>query len=203
LGWLDDPLLSTMIQHNEARLVGLIIHELAHQLVYIKNDTAFNEAFATAVEIEGIKRWFTRENGVTTASKNKLYQQYLQSRQREIEFKHLLKTTQVKLEQLFKSELFKNSNDQENLKKQIFSQLQINYQQLKKSWQNYSGYDRWMKRDLNNAHLALIATYHDKVPVFQAILKSTNNNLKQFYQEVKIISEMTESNRNNRLVAVQ
>jgi predicted aminopeptidase len=199
LGWFDDPLLSTMIQHNEARIVGLIIHELAHQQVYIKNDSAFNEAFATSVEIEGIKRWFTQRSDSSAKSQIKLYENYLQVRQREIEFKHLLKTTQLKLEHLFESEKFVTANNKEKLKKQIYQQLKIDYQQLKKSWQDYNGYDNWMNRPLNNAHLALIATYHDKVPAFQTILKLSNNDIKIFYQKVKLISEMTKDNRNNRL----
>ena len=199
LGWFDDPLLNTMIQHSEARIVGLIIHELAHQKIYINNDSSFNEAFATSVELEGIKRWFTRSINSSTNKQKQLYKEYLTSRKREVEFKHLLKSTQLKLEQLFDSSEFKNSKHQENLKKQIFTQLQVDYQKLKATWHNYSGYDNWMNQKLNNAHLALIATYHDKVPAFQAVLSSVDNNIERFYQRIKSISMMTEEKRNNRL----
>ena len=57
LGWFDDPLLNTMMYKSEARRAGVIFHELAHQVVYIEGDSAFNEAFATTVEEEGIQRW--------------------------------------------------------------------------------------------------------------------------------------------------
>jgi len=54
LGWLNwaggDPLLSTFIGYPEGELARLIFHELAHQVVYVAGDTAFNESFATAVE---------------------------------------------------------------------------------------------------------------------------------------------------------
>ncbi len=203
LGWFDDPLLNTMIQHSEARIVGLIIHELAHQKIYINNDSSFNEAFATSVELEGIKRWFTQTKKSTINKQKILYKAYLTSRKREVDFKQLLKSTQLKLEHLFASIEFKNSEHRENLKKQIFIQLQNDYQKLKHSWDNYSGYDSWMSKDLNNAHLALVATYYDKVPAFQAVLKSSNYNIKEFYQTVKVISEMSEVNRNNRLAEYQ
>ena len=46
LGWFDDPLLSTFIRYPDAQVARLVFHELAHQLVYAKDDTTFNESFA-------------------------------------------------------------------------------------------------------------------------------------------------------------
>ena len=58
LNWMGgDPLLSTFITWPEGEFVRLLFHELAHQVVYAKNDTAFNESFATAVERLGSARW--------------------------------------------------------------------------------------------------------------------------------------------------
>ena len=57
LGRLDDPVLSTMLRWDDVDLVAMLFHELAHQLLYVKGDTAFNESFATVVEETGIERW--------------------------------------------------------------------------------------------------------------------------------------------------
>src|SRR5947208_1411390 len=57
LGWFDDPLLSTFIRYPDSQVARLVFHELAHQLVYAKNDTTFNESFAVVVEDEGVRRW--------------------------------------------------------------------------------------------------------------------------------------------------
>ena len=61
LGWTNwlggDPLLSTFIRWPESELARLLFHELAHQVVYVADDTAFNESYATAVERLGLKRW--------------------------------------------------------------------------------------------------------------------------------------------------
>ena len=46
LGWFADPLLSSMLHWDDDELDGTIFHELAHQLIYVKGDTAFNESFA-------------------------------------------------------------------------------------------------------------------------------------------------------------
>ena len=61
LGWFDDPLLSTFIRYRDAELARLVFHELAHQLVYARDDTTFNESFAVAVEQEGVRRWLAAD----------------------------------------------------------------------------------------------------------------------------------------------
>ena len=45
---------------RETRLVGTIFHELAHEQLYVPGDSEFNEAFASVVEEEGIRRWLVR-----------------------------------------------------------------------------------------------------------------------------------------------
>ena len=60
LGWFDDPVLNTVIDFSEPRLAGLIFHELAHQKLYVAGDTAFNESFATAVELAGVEAWLAQ-----------------------------------------------------------------------------------------------------------------------------------------------
>jgi predicted aminopeptidase len=65
LGWMNwaggDPLLNTFINYPEGELARTIFHELAHQVVYAKDDTMFNESFATAVERLGVQRWLREQ----------------------------------------------------------------------------------------------------------------------------------------------
>ena len=57
LGHFNDPVLSTMMGWNDVELAAIIFHELTHQLLYVPNDSSFNEALATTVEEEGVRRW--------------------------------------------------------------------------------------------------------------------------------------------------
>src|SRR5699024_337483 len=57
LGVFSDPVLSTMGGAGNLKLIGTIFHELAHQAVYIKGATAFNESFATFVSRQGLRQW--------------------------------------------------------------------------------------------------------------------------------------------------
>jgi len=58
VGWFDDPVLNTFILKSEPYLVELLFHEMAHRKIYIKNDTPFNENFATAVSLLGSELWY-------------------------------------------------------------------------------------------------------------------------------------------------
>jgi len=182
LGWFDDPLLNTMMVKSEAYRAEIIFHELAHQVVYIDNDSAFNEAFATTVEEEGIRRWLLDKG------QSEQYQTYLLDKKRDSQLNQLLQATREKLNQLYKSK--KSEEDKRREKKQIFAIMQKKYSQLKKSWKGYNAYDTWMSQELNNSHLLLIATYHDLVPIFKKILKEQNNKLADFYVAVKKFGEL-------------
>ena len=50
-----------MVGWDDVELAAIIFHELTHQLLYIANDASFNEALATTVEEEGVKRWLERQ----------------------------------------------------------------------------------------------------------------------------------------------
>jgi predicted aminopeptidase len=182
LGWLDDPVLNTMLDWSTTQLAGLIFHELAHQQVYIPNDTAFNEGFAVTVEEEGIKRWLAR-HGI--ANEIAAYQQ---AEQRHQEFIQLLLTTRNSLETLYQQPLPPSA--MAIAKQQTFANLLHKYAELKKQWHGYSGYDQWMSTDLNNAKLLSVVTYHNWVPAFQTLLTNLNGDLANFYQQVAKIGKL-------------
>ncbi len=187
LGWFDDPLLNTMMYKSEARRAGIIFHELAHQVVYIDGDSAFNEAFATAVEEEGIQRWLEKNE------KSKQFEKYLVDKKRDSQLNQLLQETRDNLKALYKTKI--STEDKRQGKQRIFSLLKKQYSQLKKSWGDYNAYDKWMSQQLNNAHLLLIATYHDLVPTFKAMLKKEKYNLKKFYVAVEQFGKLDKDKR--------
>jgi predicted aminopeptidase len=193
LGWFDDPVLNTILSRPEPQLAGLLFHELAHQKLYVKDDATFNESFATAVELEGVRRWLTQNQLTDT------FTSYQKGKQRQAQFIKLVIRTRDELEVLYAS----NMSDDVKLKQksQIFASLQQRYSKLKRQW-NDNSYDKWFRRELNNARIATIGTYHDHVPAFQAMLIKANGDLVTFYANAKALTRLGKKER-DQLLAVE
>lgn len=192
LGWFADPVLNTMLKWTTSRLAGVIFHELAHQKLYIADDTAFNEAFATAVEEEGVQRWLRQ---FSTAADQVAYQQ---AQQREMQFVHLVLTTRQRLEEVYQQHHLPRATLVLE-KKRIFNRLQTEYAVLKQRWDGYSGYDNWFAKDLNNAKLLSVVTYQDYVPAFQTLLVKQGHDLQKFYQAVAQLGDLPKEQREEEL----
>ncbi|PHV29575.1 aminopeptidase [Janthinobacterium sp. BJB426] len=190
LGWFDDPLLSTFINYNDAELARLIFHELAHQVVYVPGDSAFNESFASAVEEAGVQRWLAREgNDAMRAA----YAQYAARRQ---DFLALLLTYRGELDAVYASGA--SDADKRARKAQVFAALQDAYQVLKQNWGGFAGYDRWFEQPLSNAHLASVSTYNEFLPAFKKLLEEKKN-FRAFYAAVHTMAQIKKPERRRAL----
>ena len=191
LGWFDDPVLNTFIYDPETEVAGLIFHELAHQVLYVKDDTTFNESFAVTVQREGVSRWLAKYG---TSEQREAF---VVAQRRKDDFALLVMKYRNRLDELYRSAI--SDSQKRESKRQIFSDLQQDYTQLKASWGGFSGYDHWLPPEANNASLASIATYTQLVPSFQALLAKNDGVLARFYQAVKEIAGLPKPERDARL----
>ena len=187
LGWFDDPLLNTFIHRSEAELAGLLFHELAHQKIYVSGDSAFNESFATVIELEGVKRWFQQSGNTKEA------EAYRQKIQRREEFTALVLKHRAHLKETYASTLI--DAEKRMAKARVFEELRNDYAKLKTIWNGYSAFDNWFNQDLNNAHLAAIGLYSQYVAAFQALLAHHGGDLAAFYREVERLAQLPSHER--------
>jgi predicted aminopeptidase len=196
LGWFSDTVFSTIIRPDESATAALIFHELAHQILYVSDDTTFNESFATTVEQEGLRRWMAA-NGNPIG-----YQAYVLQGRRRQEFLALVAKYHEKL-----AELYRQANmvpeEMRRRKAALFAVMRDEYADLKADWLGYAGYDNWFEPPLNNAKLNSVGTYYDLVPAFKQLLASRDGSLEAFYRECRILAKLPKSERNHRLLTLQ
>ncbi|MDG4553766.1 MAG: aminopeptidase [Candidatus Competibacter sp.] len=191
LGWFDDPLLNTFIGWPVGRLAELMFHELAHQRVYVADDTAFNEAFATALGRLGAERWLERQG--TPRER----EEYAADVRRREQFLRLTADAREQLAAIYASH--RDEAAKRTDKRRVLAQLRERYEEVKQGWGGYTGYDRWFDRDLNNAKLAGVSTYHRQVPAFLALYEREGRDFAAFYRAAEAIGQLPPPEREARL----
>ena len=176
LGWFDDPLTSAMLRYDDAFLVEILFHELAHQQLYVNGNSKFNEAFATVVGEQGAVLWLQY-------NQPELLEKYQRRLQVRYDFFVLIQGVKEKLKPIYASSL--SASDKRKQKTQVILSLEQAYKDLKQQqWQGVGWYDGWFMEPVNNARLASIATYRDLVPAFERLFELCSGDYARFYGAV-------------------
>jgi predicted aminopeptidase len=188
LGWFSDPLLSTMLRQDAIYLASLIFHELAHQKIYVNGDSAFNEAFAVAVETTGVRKWL-RATGNRAGLRG-----YEIDRQRKADFLGLIAKTRDELRQVYGSP--RTPQQMAAAKTAAIDRLRVRYRQMRdRRWAGYRGYDAWFNSPINNAKLAATSVYGEQVPAFLRLYDLCAGDYPRFYASVRRIAALPEPSR--------
>ncbi len=198
LGWSNwlggDPLLNTFIAYPEGELARLLFHELAHQVVYAKDDTMFNESFATAVERLGGARWLAAHAGEGAR------REYAEFDARRVQFRRLVAGTQGELARIYASNRPPGpaGTDRAAMKKIAFERFRADYAVLRERWGGYAGYDAWVATASNPA-FAVQAAYDELVPGFEALFEREGRDWTRFYDAVRRLADLPRQERHQRL----
>ncbi len=188
LGWFDDPLMNTMVIRGDVYLAGVVFHELAHQRVYVQNDSGFNEAFAVTVEEKGVEKWL-RERGEDAVLKD-----YETGLQRYKDFQILVAETRQALARIYASGL--SETDMRAAKAKEIERLRARYRRLRDGkWNGYRGFDRWFDEPINNARLATIGVYGDLVADFKRLFDLCAGDYERFYDAVEYLAQFESGER--------
>jgi predicted aminopeptidase len=196
LGKFADPVLSSMLRYGDDDLAATIFHELAHQLLYVRDDSEFNEAFATTVEYVGLERWLAQQGATARI------EAFRTEQQRERALVSMLAATRARLAQLYASQLPRD--DMVVKKAQVFAQLTVDIRALeRRQGVAYPLYEEWIAAGLNNARLASVATYFECVPGFMRLLHEQDDDLPRFYAAVRKLAEQPRPERHAQLCPPQ
>lgn len=195
LGWMNwaggDPLLSTFIAYPEGELARLVFHELAHQVAYAQGDTEFNESFASTVERLGGARWLATEASEQARS------EYAEFNQRRRAFRALTFSVRQRLDAIYQDASLDDA-EKARRKTTAMAEFRQSYDELKRGWNGFAGYDPFVAQ-ANNASFAAQAAYDGLVPAFEALFEREGRDFARFYDAVRTLAALPRDERRDQL----
>jgi predicted aminopeptidase len=180
LGWFADPILSSMLRWDDDELAGTIFHELAHQLIYVKGDTAFNESFATFVEQQGLREWRRSRS---------LPAQDTQAQAMDDGFTALVLALRKQLAQGYARG--GTPAEREAAKQADIEEFRRHYRQWRDAqWPNQHRYDAWVAAPINNARLLPFGLYDQWTPAFEVVFEQAGHRWRGFYNRVRALAKL-------------
>jgi predicted aminopeptidase len=167
LGWFKDPILSNMLYRDDGDLAEVIIHELTHSTLFIKDSVELNENLASFIGSQGSKRFLLSELKDTVAYNRYIHSDY----DNRLFLNHMLKGAK-QLDSLYKRQDFVEKVD--SLKKkekiafinQIISELdELPFKEPERYRINFTP---------NNAYFMSYKRYHEKENQFEKIFREEN-----------------------------
>ena len=186
LGWFNDPVLSTFSSYSDIHLVRILFHELAHQIVYIRGDTTFNESFAVSVEKKGVELWLRKKGSPEDI------QSWLDYQKAKKIFLNFMEKERLRLRGVYESQ--RSPTQKRREKQNIIMEMHREFALLKKNVPIMQKYSNFFDQPINNAVFASLKSYSGLVPFFDKLLEE-NDNLQSFILEVKQMQNMSENDR--------
>ncbi len=181
LGWLKDPIFSSMLQQDESTLANLILHEMTHATIYFKGQTDLNEQIATFVGNQGAIDFLTEKYG----KESKEVAEAIQCQEDDLLFSQWIDEACQELSDFYAKEASRD----EKLKKRegLFHRLKGDFKGMMVSFKTES-YKNFEKVDLNNAVLLAYRRYIHRLENFQALYRYFGEDLRTmigFLQEIQ------------------
>lgn len=189
LGHFDDPVLSTMMRWHDVSLVATLFHELAHQVVYVKDDSAFNESFASAVEEVGITRWLEAEGH------SEQIKRFEENRALRNRIAAHIATARETLAAVYTSALNVDAMRAQK-KASLLALATLLDGEMTAAGKTSSG---WLSADLNNARLISSSLYDGHLPSFRALYDTCTGDIQCFYQAAASLAELEQAERDRVL----
>ena len=192
LGWFADPILSSMLRWDDDELDGTIFHELAHQLIYVKGDTAFNESFATFVQSEGLREW-RQSRGLPPQDER--------AQALNDGFTRLVLDLRERLKALYASGVDESAMTAG--KQREIEAFRLRYAQWReRNWPHDHRYDTWVAQPINNARLLPFGLYDRWTPAFAILFQRAERQWPAFYASVRELARKPKAQREKLLQAL-
>jgi predicted aminopeptidase len=185
LGWLKDPIFSSMLQWDEATLANLILHEMTHATLYFKGQTDFNERIATFVGNRGAIDFLIEKYGKGSQRVVKA----IHNQEDDLLFSRWIDQACQQLSNFYAREI--SRGEKLRGREELFQRLKEDFREKVVSFKT-EGYKNFEKLDINNAVLLAYRRYIHRLENFQALYEDLGNDLRkviEFFKEIRTSRE--------------
>ncbi|OGP89428.1 MAG: hypothetical protein A2157_13255 [Deltaproteobacteria bacterium RBG_16_47_11] len=185
LGWLKDPIFSSMLKWDDGTLANLILHEMVHATVYFKGKTDFNEQMATFIGNQGAIDFLTRKCG----NESQAVLKAVQSQQDDLLFSRWIDQAYERLSKFYAQEISK----EEKLRGRegIFRSLQEKFREMKPLFKT-DWHLLFDQIPLNNAVLLAHRQYFHRLEMFERLYDYLGRDLRRVMALMKEIQASEE-----------
>ncbi len=192
LGWFDDPVLSSMMGADQDDPVGVVFHELEHQQLYVRDDTAFNESIASFVEREGLREW-RASRGLPAPDEDR--------EARERAFVAMALALRGRLADIYSSDLPVEAMRAQ--RERAIAGFRDAYAARRRTdWAGDARFDRWVEAPITNAKLVPMGLYDSWVPAFAAVFDACDRQWACFHARTAALAGEPAAVRQARLYAL-
>ncbi len=178
LGWFNDPILSSMLNRSEGALADIIIHELCHHSIYVKNNISYNENLANFIGEKGAIAFLKQTYGEESSELSK----HLKSMEKQKIFsKFMLEASQEMHNFYIELEAVVDANEKQAQKEKKLNEIKYSLVELNYFSDSATAMKRLKKFELNNASFTGFKTYSEKQLSFEEEFKEHfHSSLKDF-----------------------
>jgi predicted aminopeptidase len=180
LGWLKDPIFSSMLQWDEVTLANLILHEMTHATVYFKGQTDFNEQIATFVGNQGAIDFLREKYG----SGSQEVMEAIHCQQDDLLFSQWIDQACQQLSNFYAKDIARD--EKLRGREELFRRLKEDFRGKMASFKT-EGYKHFEKVDINNAVLLAYRRYIHRLENFQALYEQFGRDIRKVVEYFKAI----------------
>jgi predicted aminopeptidase len=188
LGWFADPIVSSMLRGGDDELDGVVFHELAHQRLYVRDDSAFNESYASFVAAQGVREW-RLANGLPPPEAADGHDRA---------FTRLVLDLRDRLRALYATG--QSATVLRERKHGEIDAFRKRYARLRDDdWNGDDAYDAFVAAPINNASLVPFGLYDRWVGAFAALFARAGSDWRAFHADVGALARLPALQREQRL----
>ena len=189
LGWFKDPLYSYMKKYSDRALADLIIHELLHATVYLKNHSQFNEQLAEFIGTEGARLYIENSGGIVPADDD--------AKADSTAYLAFIRSLIAELDEMYKSQI---PREEKLLRKEeIIAAAKIKFDMQYDTLFTTENYRGFSKVPVNNAYLELYRLYYEEDNFLKDLYKRSGSDLVKFIAAAKTLNTRRKGNPKEEL----